>query len=63
MQVKTVKIPNRFYENVASFKNLETKVTNQNLIHEEIKKWTKSEEWSLPFLSASFVFFLETQRI
>jgi hypothetical protein len=33
-----IKVNNRSFENVAQFKYLEMTVTNQNLIHEEIKR-------------------------
>jgi hypothetical protein len=33
-----IKMANRFFENVAQFRYLGTTVTNQNLIHEEIKR-------------------------
>jgi hypothetical protein len=33
-----IKVPNRSFENVAQFRYLGTKVTDQNLIQEEIKK-------------------------
>jgi hypothetical protein len=33
-----IKIPNRSSENVGQFRYLETTVTNQNLINEEIKR-------------------------
>jgi hypothetical protein len=36
-QNRYIKIPKRSYENVSQFKYLGTKVTNQNLIQEEIK--------------------------
>jgi hypothetical protein len=35
---RDVKIPNRCFENVVQFKYLGTALTNQNLIHEEIKR-------------------------
>jgi len=41
--------------NVAKFKCLETAVTDQNFIHEEIRK-IKFEECLLPFCSESLVF-------
>jgi hypothetical protein len=37
-QNQDIKIANRSFENVSQFKYLRTTVTNQNLIHEEIKK-------------------------
>jgi hypothetical protein len=36
-QNQDIKIANRLHENVSQFKYLETKVTNQNLIQEEIR--------------------------
>jgi hypothetical protein len=36
-QTHNVKLPNRSFENVAQFQSLGTIVTNQNLIHYEIK--------------------------
>jgi hypothetical protein len=36
-QNQDIKIANRSFENVSQFKYLETTVTNQNLIQEEIK--------------------------
>jgi hypothetical protein len=36
--VSIIKIGNRSFENVSQFKYLGTRVTNQNLIQEEIKK-------------------------
>jgi hypothetical protein len=33
-----IKIGNRCFENVAQFRYLGTTITNQNLIHEEIKR-------------------------
>jgi hypothetical protein len=37
-QNRDIKIANRSFENVPQFKYLETTVTNQNLIQEEIKR-------------------------
>jgi hypothetical protein len=37
-QNREIKIGNRSFENVSEFKYLETTVTNQNLIQEEIKR-------------------------
>jgi hypothetical protein len=37
-QNRDIKIANRSFENVSQFKYLGTIVTNQNLIHEEIKR-------------------------
>jgi hypothetical protein len=37
-QNREIKIRNRLFENVSQFKYLETRVTNQNLIPEEIKR-------------------------
>jgi hypothetical protein len=37
-QTPEIKIGNRSFENVSQFKYLGTKVTNQNLIQEEIKR-------------------------
>jgi hypothetical protein len=37
-QILEIKIANRSFENVSQFKYLGTKVTNQNLIREEIKR-------------------------
>jgi hypothetical protein len=37
-QNRDIKIANRSFENVSQFKNLETTVTNQNLIQEEVKR-------------------------
>jgi hypothetical protein len=38
VQKHDIKTANRFFENVAQFKYLETKVTNKSFIHEEIKR-------------------------
>jgi hypothetical protein len=37
-QNNDIKTANRCFENVAEFKYLVTTITNQNLIHEEIKR-------------------------
>jgi hypothetical protein len=37
-QNHVIKIGNRWFENVAQFRYLGTKITNQNPIHEEIKR-------------------------
>jgi hypothetical protein len=37
VQCHTIKTAHRSFENVAQFKYFETTVTNQNMIHEEIK--------------------------
>jgi hypothetical protein len=36
-QIHDIKSPNRAFENVAKFKHMGMAVTNQNLIHEEIR--------------------------
>jgi hypothetical protein len=41
-QNRGIKIPNRCFENVAQFKYLGTRITNQNLIQEEIKRTVNS---------------------
>jgi hypothetical protein len=42
VQNHDIKIGNRCFENVAQFRYLETTLTNQNLIQEEIKRRLKS---------------------
>jgi hypothetical protein len=39
-----IKIANRCFENVSQFRYLETTITNQNLIQEEIKRSVNSDE-------------------
>jgi hypothetical protein len=51
-----IKIAKRCFENVAQFKCLETVVTNQNLIQEEIKRRLNSGNALLPFSPEAFVF-------
>jgi hypothetical protein len=41
-QNRDIQLPNRSFENVSQFKYLGTTVTQQNLIHEEIKRRLKS---------------------
>jgi hypothetical protein len=42
-QNRNIKIPDRCFENVAQFRYLETTITNQNLIQEELK-WTLNSD-------------------
>jgi hypothetical protein len=51
-----MKIANRTFENVAQFRYLETTVTNQNLIQEEIKRRLNSGNALLPFSPEPFIF-------
>jgi hypothetical protein len=50
-QKHSIKIANRFFEDVAKFKFLGTTLTDQNYMHEEINSW----ECLLPFGSESSV--------
>jgi hypothetical protein len=47
-QSQDIKIANKCFENVAKFRYLETTITNQNLIQEEIKRRLNSGNASEP---------------
>jgi hypothetical protein len=48
-QKRSIKIGNRSFEDVTKFKYLETTLTEQNWMNEEIKERTKFGECLLPF--------------
>jgi hypothetical protein len=61
-QCHNIKISNKSFERVKQFKYLETTLTNQNSIREEIKEQTELGECLLSFGEESFIFQFTVQK-